>query len=116
MSEETTNSRNEKFIEKYITDMYEIDEERASKIRELVIEQYYESTIQMSDLGFRLDRGGCKSRADWDRTLEKYREFEKIHDGYEKRLRMLTENEELTDDEIFNIKEFVLDFFVRQII
>lgn len=108
MKKHTIDRRREKSIENFISDKYDLDEDMSKKIRKLIIDQYYKSTVQMSDLGFNLDRGGYKNKANYDKDLEKFQISQRIHDEYEKELKMLTEKERLTDDEISNIKEFVL--------
>jgi len=105
------NRRKEKFLECYLADTYDITKEMPIKIRELIIEQHYKSTIQISDLGFRLDNVGYKKRADYDSALEKFEQFQKIHDRYEKELKIFTKNIKLTDKEIIDIKDFVLGLY-----
>lgn len=57
-------------MDEYIMSRLDLEKEVFIKLKELIVEQYYKSSIQMGDLGFRLDKMGYK-------TIERYNKAKK---------------------------------------
>lgn len=70
----------------------------------------------MSNIGFKLDRAGYRTQAQYDKALYRFNQLEKMYDEYQSGLEAIAEKEGLSNKKLCDIQDYFLDLIDPEVI